>query len=224
MSPESLTLGSEREPYDPFQSDIWALCIILLNITSGLYPWRKALDSDAGFDAFLTDKNYLRGVSPSSTPQRPPRALLPSRPAHAPHAPAPAPDRDRRHAGLVRDPDTYRLQYARASAPRSLPLCATNPQRVIQLHLVRVLPLRSHLRVLRRQCPPPDEIPLSQHRAHISPRQGVVILRARSYEHCERMRQASARPRRPQEAVAEPAQAALPLDQEDTAGSLTKKN
>ncbi|KAJ7135721.1 kinase-like domain-containing protein, partial [Mycena epipterygia] len=68
MSPESLTLGSESETYDPCQSDVWALCIILLNMISGLYPWRKALDSDAGFEAFLTDDTYLRGVFPISDP------------------------------------------------------------------------------------------------------------------------------------------------------------
>ncbi|KAJ6453347.1 kinase-like domain-containing protein [Mycena sanguinolenta] len=68
MSPESLTLGRESEAYEPRQSDIWALCIILLNMMSGLYPWRKAIDADAGFDAFLTDDEYLRGLFPISDP------------------------------------------------------------------------------------------------------------------------------------------------------------
>ncbi|KAF8142908.1 kinase-like domain-containing protein, partial [Mycena galopus ATCC 62051] len=66
MSPESLTLGRESEAYEPRQSDIWALCVILLNMMSGLYPWRKAVDSDFGFDAFLTDAGYLRGRFPIS--------------------------------------------------------------------------------------------------------------------------------------------------------------
>ncbi|KAF7333285.1 Protein serine threonine kinase [Mycena sanguinolenta] len=68
MSPESLTLGRESETYEPRQSDIWALCIILLNMMSGLYPWRRAIDADAGFDAFLTDGGYLRGLFPISDP------------------------------------------------------------------------------------------------------------------------------------------------------------
>ncbi|KAF7364955.1 Kinase-like protein [Mycena venus] len=68
MSPESLTLGVESESYLPHQSDVWALCIILLNMMSGLYPWRKAIDADAGFDAFLTDARYLRRAFPISDP------------------------------------------------------------------------------------------------------------------------------------------------------------
>ncbi|KAJ7624904.1 kinase-like domain-containing protein [Roridomyces roridus] len=66
MSPESVTLGSESESYDPKQSDVWALCVILLNMMSGLYPWRRAHDSDAGFNAFLTDADYLRSTFPIS--------------------------------------------------------------------------------------------------------------------------------------------------------------
>ncbi|KAJ7772259.1 kinase-like domain-containing protein [Mycena metata] len=65
MTPESLTPGAA---HDPRQSDIWALGIVLLNMMSGLYPWRKALDTDAGFEAFLTDDNYLRRVFPISDP------------------------------------------------------------------------------------------------------------------------------------------------------------
>ncbi|KAJ7620814.1 protein serine/threonine kinase [Mycena polygramma] len=68
MSPESLTLGSDTETYLPRQSDVWALGVILLNMMSGLYPWRRAHDSDAGFDAFLTDAGYLKGMFPISDP------------------------------------------------------------------------------------------------------------------------------------------------------------
>ncbi|KAJ7751486.1 kinase-like domain-containing protein, partial [Mycena maculata] len=66
MCPESLTLGSESEAYEPWQSDVWALCIILLNMMSGLYPWRKAVDADVGFEAFLTDGGYMRRTFPIS--------------------------------------------------------------------------------------------------------------------------------------------------------------
>ncbi|KAJ6449810.1 kinase-like domain-containing protein, partial [Mycena vulgaris] len=68
MTPESVTLGSESESYDPSQSDVWALCITLINIMSALYPWRKAIDSDTGFEAFLTDGDYLRRLAPISDP------------------------------------------------------------------------------------------------------------------------------------------------------------
>ncbi|KAK7035789.1 kinase-like protein [Favolaschia claudopus] len=62
MTPESI----ERESYDPHQSDAWALCIILLNMMSGLYPWRRANDTDVGFEAFLEDERYLRTIFPIS--------------------------------------------------------------------------------------------------------------------------------------------------------------
>ncbi|KAJ7184905.1 kinase-like domain-containing protein [Mycena filopes] len=65
MTPESLTPESTHEPR---QSDVWALCIIFLNLMSGLYPWRKAVGEDPGFDAFLTDAGYLQSVFPISDP------------------------------------------------------------------------------------------------------------------------------------------------------------
>ncbi|KAJ7460023.1 kinase-like domain-containing protein [Mycena galericulata] len=52
---------NKSESCEPWQSDAWALCIILLNMMSGLYPWHKALDSDATYAAFLNDgEGYMR--------------------------------------------------------------------------------------------------------------------------------------------------------------------
>ncbi|KAJ6590639.1 kinase-like domain-containing protein [Mycena vulgaris] len=68
MTPESVTLGRGTETYEPAQSDTWASCIILLNMMTGGFPWRKAVDSDKGWDAFLTDDNYLRRKFPISDP------------------------------------------------------------------------------------------------------------------------------------------------------------
>ncbi|KAJ7749580.1 kinase-like domain-containing protein, partial [Mycena maculata] len=65
MTPEMFTLG-RKGTYEPAQSDIWACCIILLNLMSGDFPWRKAIDSDHGWDAFLTDGDYLRRTFPIS--------------------------------------------------------------------------------------------------------------------------------------------------------------
>ncbi|KAJ7695421.1 kinase-like domain-containing protein [Mycena rosella] len=65
---QSVTLGRGSETYEPFQSDIWACCITLLNMMSGSFPWRKAVGSDDGWNAFLTDENYLRRKFPISDP------------------------------------------------------------------------------------------------------------------------------------------------------------
>ncbi|KAJ7637157.1 kinase-like domain-containing protein, partial [Roridomyces roridus] len=62
MTPESISLGS----YAPSKSDIWACCIILLNIMADDSPWEKARDDDEGWDAFLTDEFYLRRRFPIS--------------------------------------------------------------------------------------------------------------------------------------------------------------
>ncbi|KAJ7434744.1 kinase-like domain-containing protein [Mycena galericulata] len=65
MTPESLTLG-RRGTYEPAQSDVWACCVILLNMMSAGFPWRKAVDADPGWHAFLTDEHYLRRKFPIS--------------------------------------------------------------------------------------------------------------------------------------------------------------
>ncbi|KAJ7151180.1 kinase-like domain-containing protein [Mycena filopes] len=66
MTPESLTLGRTTEFYEPEQSDVWACCIILLNMMSGRSPWRKAIESDYEWVRFLTDDKHLRRQFPIS--------------------------------------------------------------------------------------------------------------------------------------------------------------
>ncbi|KAJ7039763.1 kinase-like domain-containing protein, partial [Mycena alexandri] len=66
MTPEALTLGRTTESYEPEQSDIWACCVILLNMMSGRFPWRKAIDSDYEWISFLTDDRHLRREFPIS--------------------------------------------------------------------------------------------------------------------------------------------------------------
>ncbi|KAJ7128517.1 hypothetical protein C8R44DRAFT_979190 [Mycena epipterygia] len=59
IPPESLTLGRATQSYEADQSDVWALCIILLNLISGAFPWLKAVNSDAGWCIFLLSDTYL---------------------------------------------------------------------------------------------------------------------------------------------------------------------
>ncbi|KAJ6518214.1 kinase-like domain-containing protein [Mycena vitilis] len=57
-----------RTEYEPRQSDIWAACIVLLNMmTPGvLCPWAVAHKSDRGWCAFIEDPTYLRRRFPIS--------------------------------------------------------------------------------------------------------------------------------------------------------------
>ncbi|KAJ7469635.1 kinase-like domain-containing protein, partial [Mycena latifolia] len=66
MSPESLTLRRGTETYEAYQSDVWALCIVLLNIMSGAFPWFKAGGSDPGWYSFLATPDYLSRNCPIS--------------------------------------------------------------------------------------------------------------------------------------------------------------
>ncbi|KAJ7895691.1 kinase-like domain-containing protein [Mycena leptocephala] len=65
MTPESLTLRRGKS-YEPEQSDVWACCIILLNMMMGRFPWRKAVETDDGWHEFLTNAKYLRREFPIS--------------------------------------------------------------------------------------------------------------------------------------------------------------
>ncbi|KAJ7128596.1 kinase-like domain-containing protein [Mycena epipterygia] len=67
MSPESLTLGRATQSYEAAQSDVWALCIILLNLISGAFPWLKAVKSDAGWCSFLLSDTYFLRNCPISS-------------------------------------------------------------------------------------------------------------------------------------------------------------
>ncbi|RUP42986.1 hypothetical protein BC936DRAFT_137807 [Jimgerdemannia flammicorona] len=45
--------------YDLFSSDIWALSIVLLMMTTKSKLWKKALQSDLTFSAYTQDKNSI---------------------------------------------------------------------------------------------------------------------------------------------------------------------
>ncbi|KAJ6500462.1 kinase-like domain-containing protein, partial [Mycena sanguinolenta] len=57
MSPESL--DRSYQCYSTRHSDLWAISIIFTNMISGRHPWHSAELTDAGFEAFRTDPNYL---------------------------------------------------------------------------------------------------------------------------------------------------------------------
>ncbi|KAK9479704.1 kinase-like domain-containing protein [Lipomyces japonicus] len=64
MSPECLTKSITG--YDPVPNDVWALGVILVNLTCGQNPWKMASASDASFQAFLRSPKYLQRILPVS--------------------------------------------------------------------------------------------------------------------------------------------------------------
>ncbi|KAL5521584.1 SKS1_2 [Sanghuangporus sanghuang] len=66
MAPELLTRSST--PISTPHADIWALGIILVNLITGYYPWRKACSEDRVFEWYsCNDRNFLfrnlKGIS-----------------------------------------------------------------------------------------------------------------------------------------------------------------
>ena len=47
-------------------NDIWSLGVILVNLTCGRNPWKKAAKEDSTFRAFLKDPNFLKSILPVS--------------------------------------------------------------------------------------------------------------------------------------------------------------
>ncbi|KAJ7471142.1 kinase-like domain-containing protein, partial [Mycena latifolia] len=66
MTPESFSSASSS--YCPPHSDIWALCIILINLVTGMNPWHCAQASDARWVSFAADPDFLREILPISRP------------------------------------------------------------------------------------------------------------------------------------------------------------
>ncbi|KAJ7113299.1 kinase-like domain-containing protein [Mycena crocata] len=69
MTPESFSYASSL--YTPHQSDIWALCITLVNLITGMTPWTGARSSDVRWNAFKRDLSsdspaFLREILPIS--------------------------------------------------------------------------------------------------------------------------------------------------------------
>ncbi|KAK4908496.1 Serine/threonine protein kinase [Elasticomyces elasticus] len=67
MSPEcSRPSRRFRYGYASAPNDIWSLGIILINLTCGRNPWKKASSTDTTFRAFLKDPDFLSTILPIS--------------------------------------------------------------------------------------------------------------------------------------------------------------
>ena len=56
-------------PFSCYQSapnDVWSLGVILVNLTCGRNPWKRACLEDSTFKAFVHDRNFLRTILPIS--------------------------------------------------------------------------------------------------------------------------------------------------------------
>ncbi|KAH6680517.1 hypothetical protein B0J14DRAFT_578791 [Halenospora varia] len=66
MSPECFHDSNISLPIKSSACDIWALGIILINLTCGQNPWRRASPDDPAYAAFKEDCNFLKTIRPIS--------------------------------------------------------------------------------------------------------------------------------------------------------------
>ncbi|KAG9006634.1 hypothetical protein FRB94_000560 [Tulasnella sp. JGI-2019a] len=67
MSPECQGgVYIKKIPYSTKANDIWALGVILVNLTCGRNPWKQAITTDETFHAYVADPNFLRKILPVS--------------------------------------------------------------------------------------------------------------------------------------------------------------
>lgn len=67
MSPECQRPASRRYArYASAPNDVWSLGVILVNLTCGRNPWKKASPEDSTFRAFLKDSKFLSTILPIS--------------------------------------------------------------------------------------------------------------------------------------------------------------
>jgi len=67
MSPECQRPSSRTHAcYASAPNDVWSLGVILVNLTCGRNPWKKASPDDSTFRAFLKDPNFLSSILPLS--------------------------------------------------------------------------------------------------------------------------------------------------------------
>ncbi|GAM39589.1 hypothetical protein TCE0_034f11264 [Talaromyces pinophilus] len=67
MSPEcQQTTPRPGSCYVSPVNDVWSLGVILVNLTCGRNPWKRASNEDATFRAFLKDPEFLRSILPVS--------------------------------------------------------------------------------------------------------------------------------------------------------------
>jgi serine/threonine protein kinase len=53
--------------YASAPNDVWSLGVILVNLTCGRNPWKRASTEDATFRAYLKDADFLRTILPVSS-------------------------------------------------------------------------------------------------------------------------------------------------------------
>ncbi|EKG20151.1 hypothetical protein MPH_02508 [Macrophomina phaseolina MS6] len=67
MSPECQQPNPKAyASYESAPNDVWSLGVILVNLTCGRNPWKKASLEDSTFRAFMKDPNFLRTILPIS--------------------------------------------------------------------------------------------------------------------------------------------------------------
>ncbi|KAG7008420.1 negative regulator of sexual conjugation and meiosis [Physcia stellaris] len=66
MSPECQQTCSSSPCYASAPNDVWSLGIILVNLTCGRNPWKRASIEDSTFRAYLKNPKFLRSILPLS--------------------------------------------------------------------------------------------------------------------------------------------------------------
>lgn len=68
MSPEcQQTSPRNYSGYRSAPNDVWSLGVILINLTCGRNPWKRASASDSTFKAYLKDSKFLKSILPLSS-------------------------------------------------------------------------------------------------------------------------------------------------------------
>ncbi|KAF2398328.1 Pkinase-domain-containing protein [Trichodelitschia bisporula] len=68
MSPECQQPAPKPfESYASAPNDIWSLGVILVNLTCGRNPWKRACYEDSTFRAFMKDRDFLKTILPLSS-------------------------------------------------------------------------------------------------------------------------------------------------------------
>ncbi|KAI9709777.1 MAG: hypothetical protein M1820_003180 [Bogoriella megaspora] len=67
MSPECQTSSPKAfSCYASAPNDVWSLGVILVNLTCGRNPWKRASTEDSTFRAYLRDRHFLKSILPLS--------------------------------------------------------------------------------------------------------------------------------------------------------------
>lgn len=66
MSPECQATSPKATSYYSGPNDVWSLGVILVNLTCGRNPWKRASAEDATFRAYLKDSHFLSSILPLS--------------------------------------------------------------------------------------------------------------------------------------------------------------